>query len=111
MLVCVVPVASLATNAPSSSSPETVRSVGKAETNKPAYAVYRSGQAEDYLPETKSKLSKRPAARKRKPHSRPSFSLPEGFFVVALPIFFAIFLVVLIDMLKEMKDSDDGDRL
>jgi len=70
------------------------------------YVVYGGYRADDYLPESKT-AARRPGPVRRKPHGHPAVSLPDTFYVVAVPVFLGTFIYVIALIIRDMPDTTD----
>ena len=69
------------------------------------YTVYHRSQAENYLLNTE----RQPVRARKESRARPPFEIPPGFLLIGAPLFFMLFLGVVIDFLNEMEELDHLD--
>ena len=87
-------------------SEEAVAASNDASAEPSVYAVYGVNDSADFLPD-ETRPVRRPMVEKRRATFRSPLELPDIFYVIAVPVFLVIFIIVLMEMLKEMPDTTD----
>ena len=72
-----------------------------------ATSVYEKEQAEEGSSEKEETMASQKIKAKNRVYQRALGSLPSGFFLVGVPVFFLIFFYVVVVILKDMADSPD----